>query len=162
MSTSVPPGRPHDRLSLDSLGTELRPVLLTMAGAALLMIIVVLLSFTETGTVLDLLTAVVIGVALLVAAWLVPGARLSPLDPAERADPARAARILRATGLLAMVLAELPALVGLVMSFVVGGWFPALAGGVLGTTALLFLGPTRARLTMWKDRLEAHGARTGL
>lgn len=162
MSTSVPPGRPRDRQSLDLVGAQLRPILLTMAGAALLMIIVVLLSFAHAGTAVDLVVAVLVGLALIAAAWLVPGMRLSPLDPTQRANPDQAAQILRTTGVLAMALAELPALVGLVMSFVVDGWLPALAGGVLGTTALLLLGPTQARLTAWKERLEAHGARTGL
>lgn len=162
MSTSVPSGRRPERRSLDSLGTELRPVLLAMAGGAVLLSVIVLLTFTEVGGVWGFSVTLVVGLVLVTAAWLVPGLTLSPLDPGERADPVEAARVLRSAGVLAMVLGEAPVLAGLVVSFVIGGWLPALVGGVLGTSALLILGPTKARLAAWKERLESRGARTGL
>jgi hypothetical protein len=162
MSTSVPSGRSRDQRSLDSLGNQLRPVLLAMAGGAVLMIVVVLLAFAEAGTATDLLIVLAFGAAMVVAAWLLPTALLSPLDPAQRADPVEATRLLRTSSFLAMALAETPVLAGVVMSFVVNGWLPAMVGGIIGTTALLSLGPTRTRLVAWKERLEANGARTGL
>ncbi|WP_166355735.1 hypothetical protein [Phytoactinopolyspora limicola] len=162
MSTSVPSGRPPGRLSLDSLGTDLRPILLAMAGGAVLLVVIVLLAIPDTGDGVGVAIVLAIGLALAVAAWWMPGARLTPLDPTQRADPAAAAQLLRGTGFLAMALAETPVLVGVVVSFVTGGWLPALAGGVIGTAALLSLGPTRPRLELWKERLEVRGARTGL
>ncbi|NDL56978.1 hypothetical protein [Phytoactinopolyspora mesophila] len=162
MSTSAPSGRSRDQRSLDTLGTQLRPVILALAGGAVLMIVVVLLTFTETGTAVELSAVLVFGLPPLVAAWLLPTTRLKPLDPGQRADPAEAARTLRTSSMLALALAETPVLVGVVVSFVVGAWMPAMVGGILATAALLSLGPTRSRLDLWKDRLEANGARTGL
>ncbi|NED96419.1 hypothetical protein G1H11_13995 [Phytoactinopolyspora alkaliphila] len=162
MSTSVPPGPQPRRTSLDKIGTELRPILLAMAGGPVLLIVVVLLSFTESGGVTSFLIALVAGLALMSAAWLVPGARLSPLDPGQRADPIAAEQTLRTTAMLTMALAEAPVLIGLAIAFVTNGWLPALAGGIIATAGLLVFGPTRARLTAWKERLEEHGARTGL
>jgi F0F1-type ATP synthase membrane subunit c/vacuolar-type H+-ATPase subunit K len=133
-----------------------------MASGPVVLIVVVLLSFTESGSVASFLTALVAGLALVAAAWLVPGLRLSPLDPGQRADPVASAHVLRSTAVVTMALAEAPVLIGLVIAFVTNGWLPALAGGVIATAGLLVFGPTRARLGSWKERLEEHGARTGL
>ncbi|AYY13860.1 hypothetical protein EF847_15300 [Actinobacteria bacterium YIM 96077] len=162
MSTSVPPGRRADEPTLDALGAELRWILLVLATSAVLMSMIVLLMYTEPGAPWGAVVTAVVGCALAATAWLIPRRRLAPMEPGGRAEPLASARTLRSLGILVMVVTEVPAVVGIVASVLAAGWLPAFVGGVLATGAMLLLGPTKMRLSAWKDCLEASGARTGL
>lgn len=162
MSTPVPPGRPPGDLSLDAIGAELRPILSIMVIGPVLITMIGLLMFTSTGSIAAAVGTLLAGLACVVLSWGAPGWRLAPLDPAERVDPWTAASQLRTVALLVMVLAELPAVIGIVVSIVDGGWLPALVGGVVAAGGLLIFGPTKSRLLTWQALLEAHGAHTGL
>lgn len=157
---STPASQP---VGLEAIARVLGMVMIAMLGGVLLMAAVVVFAVVDgPGELWGALITLVVGCVLAFGALVAPPRQLQPWPASSARDPQRASGQLRSAAFMAMVLGEVPALVGVINGVVVDGWLPVLVGAAISAVAIPAAGPTKARLTEWNARLEADGARTGL
>ncbi|PZF82971.1 hypothetical protein C1I92_14395 [Jiangella anatolica] len=133
-----------------------------LSGVVLIAAVTVFTVGDEPGSLADALGSIAMSVALLAAAFLVPGRVIRPWPAGSAPDPVKASGQLRSAAFLSLVFAELPALVGLAGSFARGVWLPVAIGALFSVVGLLLVAPTATRMREWLARLESAGAHTGL
>lgn len=163
MSGTTPSGASAPRTNLDQLADGLTTKMtvrevITVAVVALSMFVLWSGPGGPWGTVLVLL----VGAIVVARAWMMPGRELHTVPPDSATDPNAAAQQLEALAGRMMNTLMIPTVAGLLGGLLSGGWQPVVFGALITIAGFTFFGPSRTRLALWREKIEAAGGKTGL
>jgi hypothetical protein len=110
------------------------------------------------GTVVVLL----IGTIVIGRVWAMPGVELKKVPQDTATDPNAAATQMQRLADRTLKNLLFPTIVGFVATLLSWGWQPVFFGALISVGGYTFLGPSRTRLSIWRDRMEELGGKTGL
>lgn len=163
MSGPTPSGAAAPRMTLDRLAQQLSNRMVIHEVVAVgLVALSMLVIWSGPGGPVGTVAVLAISVIVIARVWTMP-ARDLPQVPTETAtDPNAAAERMTALANRTMRTLQVPAVAGFVATIISGGWQPVVFGALISISGFTFFGPSRTRLSLWRDRMEETGGKTGL
>lgn len=150
-------------MSLDGLAHRLTTKMVIREFVAVgIVALAMFVLWTGPGGPLGTVIVLIVGAVVIARAWTMPGRDLIPVPTDSATDPNAAAQQLEILGGRMLNTLMIPTLAGLLAGLLSGGWQPVVFGALISIAGFTFFGPSRTRLSIWREKIEASGGKTGL
>jgi hypothetical protein len=163
MEGVTPTGASTPRMTLDRLAERLitRMVVHEVICVALVALSMFLI-WSGPGRPWGTIIVLIVGVIVIARVWGLPDRDLQRFTMDTATDPDGAAEQMQRLADKTLKTLLIPTFVGFLATVLSGGWQPVFFGALISIGGYTFFGPSRTRLSVWRDRMEDGGGKTGL